>query len=163
MFNSHIGPILEYNCEIWFPLYLKDIDKLENIQRRFTKRITGLFNFSYVDRLRICGMEMLELRRIKLDLIFVYKMINGLVKINFDDFFTFAPDRGLRGNSMKLYPKFTRKTSVLNSFEFRVVNIWNSLSNDVVVSCSLSVFKKKLNKIDDELFIFLKGRAAKNP
>jgi len=45
------------------------IDKLENIQRRFTKRFPSLSHLSYLERLRALELEPLELRRLKFDLI----------------------------------------------------------------------------------------------
>ena len=114
MFTTHIRPILEYNCEIWSPSTLENIDKIERVQRRFTKRIGGLYHKSYAERLVACGLETLELRRLKRDLVLVYKIVNNLVMLNVDDFFDFAVDRGLKGNSKKLYPKFARVNVVLN-------------------------------------------------
>ena len=69
MFITYIRPILEYNCEIWDPVYLEDIDRIERIQRSFTKRIKGLFHKSYVERLAIGDIETLELKRIKKDVV----------------------------------------------------------------------------------------------
>ena len=37
---------------------------LKNVQRNFTKRLPALCNLKYVDRLKICDIESLELRRI---------------------------------------------------------------------------------------------------
>ena len=37
-FIAYVRPLLEYCCTVWSPSKLGLIDKLENIQRRFTKR-----------------------------------------------------------------------------------------------------------------------------
>ena len=39
MYVTYVRPLLEYNCEVWSPLYLQDIDRIESVQRKFTKRI----------------------------------------------------------------------------------------------------------------------------
>ena len=44
-------PILEYNCVIWSPSLKKDIDLIEKVQRRFTKRQRGLKDLSHTERL----------------------------------------------------------------------------------------------------------------
>ena len=137
---------------------MKNIVLVENVQRKFTKRITGLYYLSYAERLRICDLESLELRRIKKDLVFVFKIIKNLVDLNFHDFFTFAPQVGTRGNSLKLYPKFARKNAVYNSFCYRVINAWNYLP-DSMSSFSLVIFKKRLDSFSNDLKTFLKGRA----
>jgi len=45
---------------------------------------------SYSDRLIKVGLPSLELRRLHLDLVYCYKMVFGLVKLNFPDFFEFS-------------------------------------------------------------------------
>ena len=82
MFVTHIRPLLEYNSEIWSPFYLMNIDMVENIQRRFTKRVKGLWHTPYAERLRICELEPLELRRIKRDVVLVYKVIKGYIGLD---------------------------------------------------------------------------------
>jgi ribonuclease P/MRP protein subunit RPP40 len=162
MFVTYVRPILEYNCEIWSPLFLKDIDLLERVQRRFLKKINGFGNYSYRERLAFSNLESLELRRIKRDVVFVFKIMHRVVNLSFDDFFKFAVDRGLRGNSRKLYPSLVRKSVVANHFCNRVVNVWNALPDGVVCAGSLPLFKKKLDENLELLTPFLKGRAFRN-
>ena len=61
------------------------IDVIENIQRRFTKRLPGLFNKSYMDRLKMCELELLETRRICTDVALMYKILNGYVCLELND------------------------------------------------------------------------------
>ena len=98
---------MEFNCEVWSPEHLQDIDRVENIQRTFTKRIAAINTLSYLERLDVCGLESLEMRRMKRDLILVYKIIKGLVGLNFDDFFKYAPSRALRGHSLEIVCQHT--------------------------------------------------------
>ena len=70
MFKSRVLPILEYNSEVWSPSGLGDIDRIESVQRKFTRRINGLFAYTYAERLEICNLESLELRRLKKDMIY---------------------------------------------------------------------------------------------
>ena len=37
-----VRPLLEYCCVSWNPMYKQDITKIEAVQRRFTKRLSGL-------------------------------------------------------------------------------------------------------------------------
>ena len=41
-FVTHIRPSLEYASSIWSPYQIGLIDRVESVQRRFTKRIPGL-------------------------------------------------------------------------------------------------------------------------
>ena len=64
----------------------KDIETLEKVQRRFTKRIPGLKNLTYCQRLTRLKLDSLELRRVRLDLMFTYKLVFGLTELKLSDF-----------------------------------------------------------------------------
>ena len=53
----------------------------------FHKAISGLHHFKYTKRLDVRCTESLELRLLRYDMIYVYKMLFSLVDLNFDDFF----------------------------------------------------------------------------
>ena len=63
-YKTYILPILDYNSPIWSPYKLSDIDKLEDVQRFYTKRLKGLWYLSYKQRLVACNLVSLELRRL---------------------------------------------------------------------------------------------------
>ena len=91
-------PIVEYNNVIWSPVAKHDIELVEKVQRRFIKRLRGLRNLSYSDRLTKLGLCTLELRRLHLDLLYCYKVVFGLVNVNFDDFFALSTNTNTRGH-----------------------------------------------------------------
>jgi len=84
------------NLEVLYPSLVSTSysinDKLENVQRRFTKRINGLSCLSNEDRLVYLKLDSLRVRRIKQDMIMCYTITNGLVAMNFSDFFSFHND-----------------------------------------------------------------------
>ena len=71
-------------------------------------------------------MEPLELRRLRADLIMVFKCLNNEVDAC-ENMFTFSANNFTRGHSKKLTkPKF--RTNILkHSFLVRVIDAWNSL------------------------------------
>lgn len=103
------------------------------------------------------NLESLEIRRIKKDVIFLYKIINGLVNLNFGDFFEYSTETRTRGNSRKIFVKQARVNIVLKSFTHRVVPVWNALNDETVTARSLNLFKKKL-ELESILETFLTGR-----
>ena len=68
-------PILEYCTPVWSPHHKGLADKIEKIQCRFTKRIYGLSNLSYEDRLSSLKLDSLHVKRIKQDLTMCYKIV----------------------------------------------------------------------------------------
>ena len=80
----------------------KEISQIEKVQRRFTKRLRGLRNVAYTERLNRLGLPTLELRRIQLDLIFCYKIVFGLTSLTSSYYFQFSSN-STRGHTYKLY------------------------------------------------------------
>jgi len=56
-FLVYVRPLLEYNSVLWSPCTMKDIQAIENVQRRFTKRLHGLKSFTYQERLMRLGIS----------------------------------------------------------------------------------------------------------
>ena len=89
LYKSLVRPHLEYCTAACSPHYSKDKDLLERIQHRFTRMVPRLKNLPYEKRLialRLWSLE-LEERRVRADLIEVYKMLNGNSGMSFDRFF----------------------------------------------------------------------------
>ena len=159
MYKTFVRPKLEYATVAWSPAIKRDIDLIESVQKRFTKRIFGLRKLNYQERLRLLELQPLEERRIIFDLINVYKLINGLMDISFEKFFTFNPSKkSTRGHHhLKLTKYRTRKSKTSNFFSYRVVNYWNSLPYDMVTQPTISKFKAQLATTD--LSRFFRGGA----
>ena len=52
-FITYVRPILEYNSSVWSPTSKNEVRRIEAVQRRFIKRITGMSNLSYYSRLNV--------------------------------------------------------------------------------------------------------------
>ncbi len=152
LFNTYVRPKLEYNSQIWNPHQIYLINRIEQVQRRFTKRLPNLQNISYENRLRFLKMSSLQLRRLHLDLVFLYKMQHGLLNINTEKYFEPKIER-TRGNSLALVPKRFRKNFKRFSFSRRAVNIWNSLPDNIVLATTVPTFKKLLHSVDFNRFL----------
>jgi len=72
-FDTYVRPLLEYNSVVWSPSLKRDVILIEQVQRRFTKRLCGYWDLPYVERLKRLNLETLETRRIKSDLVMFTK------------------------------------------------------------------------------------------
>jgi len=140
----YVRPLLEYNSVVWSPHLKQDIEKVEQVQRRFTKRLPVLISCTYSERLSRLDLFSLELRRLHIDLIWCYKIVFGIVDINVDDFFEHSPATATRGHDHKLYKHYSRKNARIMFFCERVVGVWNSLPPDVVDFCCLKSFARTI-------------------
>ena len=77
LYKQLVRPHLEYAVQAWNPYFSKDKDILEKVQRRATRMISSLKGVPYDERLRILNLTTLDVRRVRGDLIQVFKIVHG--------------------------------------------------------------------------------------
>jgi hypothetical protein len=73
--------LLEYCSPEWPPHTHCLIDKIEKVQRFFTKRVDGLWAVPYTARLVVLNLPTLEYRRVFCDLVLCYKILHCKIKL----------------------------------------------------------------------------------
>ena len=73
-------------------------------------------------------------------------MINKLSNVNFDNFCEFDTNRNSRGHSLKLKKRFNTEVRQ-HFFRDRIINLGNSLDEQIVSSTSLTCFKNGLAQL----------------
>lgn len=148
LFQSLIRTRLEFCCEIWNPYLLKDIRRIEQVQRSFTARIAGMRELNYWGRLVKLKIRSLQRRRERQIILYVWKILNGVypndIQLEFKE--------GQRTNSikaiMKPLPRAKGKILTLyeNSFIINSVKLWNILPPSLSYIDELNKFKRELDK-----------------
>ena len=77
--------MVEYCSPVWSPFNTGLINKLESVQRRFTKSLSGMSS-SYSERLR-----WLNLDSFRADLMLWFMIMKGFVDVDASEFFKRAP------------------------------------------------------------------------
>ena len=124
------------------------ITKLESVQRRFTKRIPAVAHMFCCARLKALGLESLEFRRLRYDLVMMYTIVYNLVDLERDASITILPSSVTR-NSLKKISKPTSLSSArCKLLRVRSIIVWNFSSEETRAAPSISRFKNSLYSYD---------------
>ena len=125
---------------------------MEKVQNRATKLVPEIWNLPSEERLIRMGLSTLEERRIRGDLIQIYKLAHGLNILDeknspkFGLYNTYKTS--LKGIDLKLERELVKNSLPRYDFLYnRIVNSWNGLTNEIVHSSSLNRFKSKIDEI----------------
>ena len=124
----------------------KHIDMVENVQRRSTKQVPGLSQLSYEERLRKLKLPTLTYRRLRGDMIEVFKIMSGKYDPEVSDLFAKSTTQATRGHGYKLFKKRPKLDVRKFSFCYRVVDIWNRLPDSVVTANTVHSFERRFDK-----------------
>jgi ribonuclease P/MRP protein subunit RPP40 len=88
----------------------------------------------------------MEYRRKRGDMIQTYKILQNIDRINPTTFFKMAEYTGTRGHSMKLFKQRSYSALRKHTFSQRIIDDWNSLTENIISSESVNCFKARLDK-----------------
>ena len=147
LYKTLVRPHLEYANQIWSPHLIKDITSVENVQRRATRMIPHMKDLSYEERLIKLRLPTLSYRRLRGDMIEMYKICTGISDVDVTrGLLDFNHDDRTRGHPFKLQKKRCNLNIRKFSFFNRVVNPWNSLPVRVIEAPTLISFEGRLDK-----------------
>jgi hypothetical protein len=178
LYTAYIRPKLEFASSVWNPGYAYEIDAIEKIQHRATKLVGLLSKKDYNTRCHVLGLQQLDVRRLRGDLIQYFKIHRKFELVEWHR----QPERIVplcqAGSSMQLRTStrvehdstiqkehFTSKerndycSAVTNRLHFltnRVAHIWNRLPESMThiqratVKGTVNAFKKQLDHFMNE-------------
>ena len=150
IFRSLVTPIMDYCSVVWNP-HKRKATQIEKIQRNFTKRLTGLKELSYYERLKYLKIYSMERRRERYDLLYIFKITKHDVP-NVGLKWKFSPRRGRVLVPPPVQRNSTASANTLrrNSFRGRAAFLFNSLPaslRNISVDTPMSIIKRNLDKL----------------
>ena len=145
LFKTLVLPILDYASCIWDPHYAKHNLKLERVQSFAARIATRSWSAEATPLKRSLHWPLLSARR-KLQKISLCRRILSGASLVPDDLFQRHPHPGKRShkNSSPLYHPFVRTLHHKAAFHIAVVDLWNSVPEEVVCCTSDKSFKRRL-------------------
>ena len=144
LFVALVRPHLEFGNVVWSPRLEKDKKLVEGVQRRATKIIPGLKDLTYEQRLEKMKLPSMCYRRLRGDLIEVFKYTHNIYKLS-DSLLELESRTNTRGHSYKLKKQRCNTTLRQHFFTQRIVDRWNSLPAEVAEAPSLNAFKNRVD------------------
>ena len=121
-----------------------DCGILKGSQRRITKFFPGLFNVHFLIRLEILNLKSLVECITMNDIIFIFKIMSGLVDLPFENYFSFNTSN-TRGHSIKLDIS-SQIIMQTNLFFINDIDTWDSQERNFSLT-SLNYFKLAVEDI----------------
>ena len=152
IFVAYIRPLLEYASQLWSPSTIDFINRIERVQRMFTKRIRSISHMTYDEHLAHLNLHRLECRRLYLDMLFLGKLKYNIIHLSLHDF-------SVQNSTLHNYRFISLPSSNRKSFYFftvRSVRLWNSMHHDVTSARNFCTFRRLLHNVN---FVpYLRGR-----
>ena len=146
LYKFPVRPHLEHAVQFWSPYLRQDIDKIEKIQRRATKMIPEIKNHSYHQRIQDLDLISLVQRRLRGQLIEVFKYLNEFTTASTRGLFYYYLNDRTRNNEAKLIVKHFN-TSVAQNFYPTFTSVaCNAIPSEVVSCRTVNSFKNSLDK-----------------
>lgn len=150
LYVQHVRSLLEFGVTVWCPWTTADKNILEKVQQRAVNMISGLKGKEYNEKLIELGLQSLETRRKRYDLIETFKILKGITNVNKRSWFSTVSETNNRVTRQSSYHlnlnRKNAKTEVrANFFSVRVPDLWNNLPVDIKKATSVRAFKKEID------------------
>ena len=134
LYSTLVRPHLEYAAPIWDPHLVKDVKKLETVQKFTMKMCSKQWDLGYQDLLELSQLPTLQNRRLYLKLCTLYKIIHGCFYFPPS---VFVPQVSRNNSSLPLlYQPLAHTSAFQSSFVLSSVSVWNHLPHEALTTRS---------------------------
>jgi hypothetical protein len=151
LYKTYVRPHMEYAVQTWSPWAQKDIQTLEKVQERAVNMCSGLKGSNYTEKLVEVGLTTLADRRVRADMIQVWKIIHGKDRVDEKVWFerleiTSTRETRATASGLNLAIPRTNLEIRRNFFSARVPIPWNNIPTDIKMATSLESFKRQYDE-----------------
>ena len=150
IYKVFVRPHLEYAVSAWSPWHRKDVDILERVQHRATRRMSDVRG-PYEERLQQLELTTLENRRVRGDAIEAFKYLRGFLDVNPETLCTLndvtIPKTRHQQSFMPLVVPHARLDMRKHFFSVRAARLWNSLPSSLRRSNLVNAFKNAYDRL----------------
>ena len=144
-YNALVKPVLDYAATVWSPYTQKDIDMVEQVQRREARLIFNNYSrlASVSEMLTDLNWATLTHNRKEQKAVMLYKIVHLLVDIPASNYLTPTTTSGItRGHHKRFLQPSSTVNAYLHSFFPSSIKIWNRLPNNIVDSTNINQFRQ---------------------
>ena len=145
---SLVRPHLEYASQVWDPHLLKDICKLENVQKFALRICSGQYHESYGKLRDIFHIPSLSNRRCYLSLCTFFNIAKGHIYLPPSSIFLLPRTQNLRNNHPYTFRvPFSHTNTLSSSFFYKTLHTWNNLPLEAVSCEDIHSFKTAVSPL----------------
>jgi len=126
------------------PVSVAGIAKLEGVQRSFSKKIRGLGNITYSQRLVHLDLYSLHHRRLASEMVFLFKIMTGETNMDMNGHLQIREPGISRGNSLRIEMPAVKHVATKRYFLSRVAEPWNKMPSKLLNCRSADSYRRSL-------------------
>ena len=153
MYKMLVRPHMEYAAPVWDPHLVKNITKVENVQKFALKMCLKNWDSNYQDLLDLAQMPTRQNRRLYLKLCTLHKIIHGFFYFP-PGVFIPQPSRHCSHALPLLHQPLAHTNAYQGSFVPSTISAWNHLPHDALVTNSSATLNYSLHHFSYNIFSY---------
>lgn len=153
LYCALVRSVLEYGVQVWAPYYDVNVNRIENVQKRFIRYALRNLPWNdpvqlppYEQRCALISLQPLASRRIMLQRLFIFDVIKGNINCTslLENVRLYAPTRQLRNRQLLWIPGHRTNYGLFNPLDC-CCRLFNQVCDVFDFNISKLVFKNRIN------------------